>query len=87
MAIQYQRKLHRLQEVPPLGNKWKQTTSNSPVHSKMHVLVGDDVFTFSDTLMEQAALLKSIGKKRKHKITVDVHTFISDTPRKQREHP
>jgi hypothetical protein len=81
------KKVAQATRSPPFGQQMEATTSNSPVHSKMHVVVGDDVFTFSDTLMEQAALLKSIGKKRKHKITVDVHTFISDTPRKQREHP
>lgn len=64
-------------------NKWRQTTSKSPVHSKMRVVVGD----FSDTLTEQAASSKAVGRKRKHRTTADVHGTVSDTPKKIREHP
>jgi hypothetical protein len=44
------KKVTQATRSPPLCNKWKQTTSKSSVQSKMHIVVGDDVFTFSDIL-------------------------------------
>jgi len=72
----------------PLHNKWKQVKSTCPVNSRMHALVGDNIFTFSDPLMDKTDMLKPVGRKRQHRTTADVHAKVSNPLEKQTEqHP